>query len=44
MKHVNKNTDKEDPVGIVVLDFQKASLQGFIKTKLPEAIPGGILW
>lgn len=43
-ERVNKNTDKEDPVDVVYLDFQKASRKGFIKIKLPETIPGGILW
>lgn len=42
-ERVNKNTDKEDPVDVVYLDFQKASLKGFIKIKLPETIPSGIL-
>lgn len=42
-ERVNKNTDKEDPVDIPVLDFQKVSLQGCSKTKFPEAIPAGIL-
>lgn len=42
-ERVNKNIDKEDPVDVVYLDFQKASLKGFIKIKLPETIPGGIL-
>lgn len=42
-EYVN-NIDKQDPVDVVYLNFQKASPKGIKETKLSQAIIGTILW